>query len=713
MRNLGFLLAVLAVGGCAVDSDDVTEAEDSEPILVGSVTVPGAFATVSGIGRRLELPLGLKASELELPDGDRLDPSLAELGNLLFFDRRLSKNAAMSCATCHDPASGYSVKQFTRGVDGNVLRRTAPPTMNRLFGTDNTWSGMRTLEEQASAPITSAAEMGLTREQLLAIVAGNAGYAIRFDQLVADGVLSAPAISVANIERAIATFQRATLMTGDSRVDRYQAGDASALTADEQRGLRLFQTKARCVLCHSGSNFTDESFHHIVPVPSSDLGRQEVTGLASDFGKFKTPSLRNVVLRGPYFHNGDPISTTGMALSVETVVRRYNSGPPLGERNEDPLIVELGMSSSEQSSLARFLRALTGSIPVPAWVSSEGTAASSPRREDIFLSPDVFDVNDYAAANPDLEGMTPSELRSHWLEQGMVEGRSALRRFRVKEYINLYPSVHDAFESKANTYRLAIEHYLGEGRRRGLVGRYALAPGFFDVDGYRTLNGRETALLPYSDAIEQFLTRGVSEHRPSASAPQGYFMHSVGGVSHHSYADGSAYCTFANAAAQQASRGRDDNVGVPRLAYLPPNLRDGGACVTTMSPPTPTKPAPRLKTAIVGFSCRNESFNAVCAKTVSCPAGMSVRAIRAACNLEIGAIDQRVVDAMAWNQLAVRKASNHVSDGHCRAAGIDIAIGSNGLLPPTVNPDQISYSCSEHDENGGDCHILGQILCSE
>ncbi len=281
MGTLGFLLAVLTVSGCAIDSDEVREGEDSEPILVGSVTVPGAFATVGGIGRRLELPLGLKAIALELPDGDRLDPSLAELGNLLFFDRRLSKNAMMSCATCHDPVSGYSITHFTRGVDGNPLSRTAPPTMNRLFGTEHTWSGKRTLERQASAPITSAAEMGLTREQLVAIVAGNAGYAIRFDQLVADGVLSAPAIAVDNIERAIATFQRATLMTGDSKVDRYQAGDASALTAEEQVGLRLFQTKARCALCHSGSNFTDESFHHIVPVPSSDLGRQEVTGLTT------------------------------------------------------------------------------------------------------------------------------------------------------------------------------------------------------------------------------------------------------------------------------------------------------------------------------------------------------------------------------------------------------------------------------------------------
>lgn len=702
--------------GCGVTVEEVepepAESDVSMALLVGSEQVPSPFEIVPGIGRRLELPLGMRASGLELRSADRLDPSLIELGNLLFFDQRLSKGAVMSCATCHDPAHGYSTTGFTRGVGGNRLPRTTPPAMNRAFGKRATWSGKRTLEEQSTAPITSAAEMGLTEAELVATVTAIPGYADRFERLVVTGVLTAPAISVENIQQAIATFQRGGLMTGSSPVDRFEAGEGEALSVTEKRGRLLFQTQARCVLCHSGPNYTDEGFHHIVPVISSDVGRQEVTGLASDFGRFKTPSLRNVALRGPYFHDGDPFGSLGMATTLGEVVRRYNGGPPIGEPNEDPQVQLLGMGSDQQGAVVAFLRALTGSIPVQPWLSSKGEAASSNRRESIYLSPAVFSEDDYLAANPDLAAMTPGELRAHWLAHGMREGRAALRSFHVKEYLELYPSVHAAFAAEPNAYRLAIDHYLDVGRQRGWVGRYELAPAFFNVDDYRALNGRTTALMSRDRAIEHVLTSGQRNHLPASAAPRGYFIVIADGASRFYYADGTSACTFPNAGAQQANRKRSDNVGVPRLGFVPPNLQDGGACDTTSSPPTASIAPTPTRTKIVDFECRNQSSNQLCSKTVSCPAGMKVRATRAACNLEFGTVPNAVFDALVWNQLVVRRASDHVIEGHCIANGVDIALGSAGQLAPEV-PDQVLVGCSEHDDNGGDCQIRGQILCSE
>ncbi|MBL0218704.1 MAG: cytochrome-c peroxidase [Myxococcales bacterium] len=223
MRNWGARAGISAwlvamTVGCGVTVEEFepepAESDVSMALLVGSEQVPSPFEIVPGIGRRLELPLGMRASGLELRSADRLDPSLIELGNLLFFDQRLSKGAVMSCATCHDPAHGYSTTGFTRGVGGNRLPRTTPPAMNRAFGKRATWSGKRTLEEQSTAPITSAAEMGLTEAELVATVTAIPGYADRFERLVVTGVLTAPAISVENIQQAIATFQRGGLMTG-------------------------------------------------------------------------------------------------------------------------------------------------------------------------------------------------------------------------------------------------------------------------------------------------------------------------------------------------------------------------------------------------------------------------------------------------------------------------------------------------------------------
>lgn len=707
--------SVTSVASCFLEPTDSPEDVASEPtlseqphsIVVGGVDieVPTAFVGVWRTNRRIELPLGLRG--LVLATGDVLDPALSELGNLLFFDRRLSSNGAMSCATCHDPAAGYSAKTFVKGVNGNTLPRTSSTVLNRGFGTLNTWSGARTLEQQASAPILAHQEMGLNSTALLAVVSSIPGYVDRFERLAAAGALPAPAVSIANIERAIATFERLALMSGNSRVDRYEAGESSALSAAELAGRHLFRTKARCVLCHTGNNFTDEGFHHIVPVPSTDLGRQAVTGLVSDFGKFKTPSLRNAALRGPYFHNGDPLPTSGLAATLETVVRRYNSGPPPNERNGSPLIVPLGMSSTEQQQLVAFLRALNGSIPHDLRLSAPGASTSSPRRESIYLSPEIFNAAEYAQLNPDLAGLTTAQLEQHWLDFGIDQGRRASSRFYVDEHVELYTVVYDAIGTGPDRWRRAFDSYLNYGLRLGRAGRHALAREIFRVAEYRSLNPG-LALMPQAQAVAHYLSSGLPQRLPAAHKPTGYLL--VGGQ--HFYADGTSYCTL-SAAASRAARGRADDIGMVRLSSLPVRLQAGGACNTAASPPTPSIPAASRDGAIVPFACRVEGTNAGCATSAACPAGMKLVATRMACNLEFNPITAEEFASVAWSTLKVTRRSDNELSGHCVLDGLDLSSGSVRLFGERgAGAASVTASCREHDDNGGDCHVLGELLCA-
>ncbi|MEZ4363673.1 MAG: cytochrome c peroxidase [Kofleriaceae bacterium] len=677
----------------------------SEELNIAGNQVFVPFARAPGMPRVVELPLGLKARDLNLPAGEQLDPSLAELGNLLFFDRRLSSNGAVSCATCHVPGNGYSATDFSRGVDGTKQARTTPTALNRAFGrNEQNWiGGQPTLEAQSTAPILNPHEHGLSAAQLVAAVARVPGYVERYRRLAAAGVLPSAAITVASVQRALATFQRATLMSGRSRVDRYEAGDATALTATERRGRLLFHTKARCVLCHSGSNYSDEAFHHIVPVPNADLGRQAVTGLASDFGKFKTPSLRNAARRKPYFHNGDPLATSGMALTLDTVVRRYNNGPPLNERNEDPAIIRLGMSTSDVAAVAAFVAALNGDLPLDPWLSSPGTATSSPQREDVRLSPAVFRAADYRAFNADLAAMTDAQLRAHWLAHGINEGRTAVATFSLKEYRTLHAEVFDATPiiDPATTYRYVLDHYLSSGRARGLAGRHAVAAPFFDPSAYRLLNGAAKALLSYDETFDDYLRHGIAARATASRLPVGFF--SVGGT--YYYAAARSYCRFPNVAAVTALR---RTVGIPSLPYPPVGQVAGGLCVAGSNPPAPTTaPPPWPTTTIVPMDCRTAGSNTPCTRTYACPAGSTIRAVRAACNLEFGLTN---LDNVRWNDLRVRRPSDIIEQGHCRVDQLDLQFGFSNILPRGASTT-VTIGCSEHDQNGGDCHIIGELLC--
>ncbi len=283
--------------------------------------------------------------------------SKVQLGKMLFFDTRLSKDNSVSCASCHVPAAGFSdPRQFSLGVGGKQGGRNAPSALNAAYNHLQFWDGRAgSLEEQALGPIQNPIEMAETLHGVVRKLSRDKGYQVLFKAVF--GTEVAPD----GIARAIAAFER-TLISTNSAFDRFIGGDKSALSESAQRGLELFQGKARCVLCHNGPNFSDNKFHNIgvpqVGPNKEDFGRYAVTKREADRGAFKTPSLRSIALTAPYMH-------TGGLKSLEDVIEFYNKG---GEAviGKDPFMSALNLTDQERTDLVEFMKHLTGDLTTMA-----------------------------------------------------------------------------------------------------------------------------------------------------------------------------------------------------------------------------------------------------------------------------------------------------------------------------------------------------------
>lgn len=294
-----------------------------------------------------DVPVGLPARPV--PHDNPLSESRVRLGRRLFFDPILSADHTVACASCHQPEHGFAGSDaMPVGIHGQRLARRAPTLWNRAYGRSFFWDGRAgSLEAQALQPIANPTEMGLPIAEALKRLRANRRYTSDFAAAFGDGVTEA------NLARAIVSFER-VLLRGGSTVDRFrQLGDHNALTTQERHGLWLFESKGRCWRCHGGSNFTDEAFHNTGVgwgKPPLDLGRFTITGKDSDRGKFKTPTLRGVILRPPYMHDGS-------LRTLKDVVLYYNRG---GNANPhlDPALGKLGLSENEVDDLVAFLKAL-------------------------------------------------------------------------------------------------------------------------------------------------------------------------------------------------------------------------------------------------------------------------------------------------------------------------------------------------------------------
>jgi cytochrome c peroxidase len=294
-----------------------------------------------------QVPLGLD------PRPGRADNPLTaakvHLGRLLFFDPILSADGTVACASCHQPAHGFSGGVARpRGIGGRPTARKAPTLFNRAYGSAFFWDGREAaLESQALRPIEDPAEMGARLADVVRRLAEHKDYPARFAAAFGDGV------TAANLGRALASFER-VLLRGDSSVDRFRRrGAAAALTPPERHGLWLYESKAGCWRCHGGPNFTDERFRNTGVSwgkEPADLGRFHVTRREEDRGKFKTPTLRGVALTAPYMHDGS-------LATLEQVVDFYNRGGGANP-HRDAALAPLELSEEEVRALVAFLKAL-------------------------------------------------------------------------------------------------------------------------------------------------------------------------------------------------------------------------------------------------------------------------------------------------------------------------------------------------------------------
>jgi len=278
------------------------------------------------------------------------------LGKQLYFDGRLSADGKISCATCHDPKTGWAGHDATdTGIHGRVGDRNSGTVTNSGYMKFQFWDGRAgSLEEQALGPIVNPVEMGETLENVVRKLNAVPGYRKQFEEVFETEV------TADGIAKAIAAFER-TIVSGPSPYDRYVAGDSKAMSESAVRGMEIFKDKGRCAACHDDPVFSDQSFHNLgvgAKAASPDVGREAVTKDPADRGKFKTPGLRNVALTYPYMHDGK-------TATLEAVVEFLDKG---GEANQnlDPLITPLKLTADERKDLVAFLKALTGPEPMTA-----------------------------------------------------------------------------------------------------------------------------------------------------------------------------------------------------------------------------------------------------------------------------------------------------------------------------------------------------------
>jgi len=339
----------------------------------------------------IKMPLGIPIDlwTYLVPNDNPITAAKVELGRKLFFDVRLSADGKVSCASCHDPRRAFTDgRKVAEGIGGRLGTRNSPTLLNAMFSSGQFWDGRAdTLESQAKMPLTNMDEMGnRTLDDAVAKMTGVPEYVSGFRQ-----VFGGP-VTIDGFAKAVAAFER-TLISGDSPFDRYLAGDLNAISEAARNGMILFRTKARCGVCHvfnqnfaafaTSPFFTDGNYRNTGVAANfggfnalarqamaatrdqsgkaiaamanheraAELGRFVTTGNTLDIGAFRTPSLRNVDLTAPYFHDG---SAATLADVVRFYVKGGNENP-----NRDWQLEPVALTELEQRELIEFLKALT------------------------------------------------------------------------------------------------------------------------------------------------------------------------------------------------------------------------------------------------------------------------------------------------------------------------------------------------------------------
>ncbi|PVH27090.1 cytochrome-c peroxidase [Sphingobacterium corticibacter] len=304
--------------------------------------------------------------KVNFPTDNPFTESKSELGKLLFFDRRLSASKQISCASCHDPQLGFGDgKSLAHGHDRQVGKRNAMTLYNVGHYTSWMWDGRApSLEEQVLMPIQDHVEMNMHLDSMLQHIDQIKGYHAYFVKAYGD-----EEVSVVRIQQALATYLR-TINSYPTKFDRFISGTKDALNDQELMGLHLFRTKARCINCHNTPLFSDSQFHNdgqaLYGTRQEDLGHYHVSGKQLDVGAFRTPSLRNVALTGPWMHHGN-------FPTLRDVVELYNLGNPAPIQRRvvvdenlrpipSPLLKKLDLSREEVDAVVAFMQALSAPV---------------------------------------------------------------------------------------------------------------------------------------------------------------------------------------------------------------------------------------------------------------------------------------------------------------------------------------------------------------
>jgi len=322
-------------------------------------------AVPTGSPVQINSPLGLPPVSAP-PDNPPTAETIA-LGRRLFYDPRLSVDNTVSCATCHNPALAFSDgRQVAEGVRQQKGRRNAPSLLNVAYREGFFWDGRSpSLEAQAEEPVKNPLEMAHTLEGVEQRLTADPGYRAAFAR-----AFGAVPITYDEVGKAIGSFER-TLLCGNSPFDRYFYGhEETALSESARRGLEIFRNpgEGNCATCHTIGDqyalFTDNKFHNDSVGPTAqnddpiDLGRFAITGADPDKGAFRTPSLRNVALTAPYFHDGS-------RATLEEVVGFYaRGGNPVRYRDKE--LQPLWLTGEDRADLVAFLKSLTGEMPANA-----------------------------------------------------------------------------------------------------------------------------------------------------------------------------------------------------------------------------------------------------------------------------------------------------------------------------------------------------------
>jgi cytochrome c peroxidase len=292
---------------------------------------------------------------MPIPADDPLTAEKAALGRQLYYDQRLSGDGKHSCYGCHVCEHGLTDGvALNKGAFDKPLTRSAPTLWNIGFHWALYWDGRApSLEKQALAA-WKGANMGADPDKIAASLNAIPGYA---DQFKAQ--FKGPA-TPDNVSMALASYMR-TIVGGHTPWDRWQAGDASAVSDSAKRGFEVFQ-KAGCVQCHAGVLFTDVQFHNVgigMDKPDADVGRFKVSNKEEDKGAFKTPTLRDIARSAPYFHDGS-VATLEQAVDLMLA-----GGKPNQWLSKDKLKPVL-LPATERGDLLEFLKSLDETCSMPA-----------------------------------------------------------------------------------------------------------------------------------------------------------------------------------------------------------------------------------------------------------------------------------------------------------------------------------------------------------